>query len=296
VSVQSSEDVQVEVILEAHAAVGEGPVWDERSQRLFWVDIMNSAVHVYDPATNQDRAIDVGQPVGALALREQGGLLLARRDGFSLLDDDFGNLRPLAPLEVEIATNRLNDGKAGPDGRFWGGTMAFEATHGAGAFYRLDPDASVTRMFGGVSISNGLDWTADQRQMYYIDSPTQGVDVFDFDGHTGTLSNRRRLITIPRENGMPDGMTVDAEGGLWVAQHGGGRVQRYLPDGRPDRVVRLPVSHVTCCAFGGPDYTDLYITSMTYGLEHAIRDEPLAGALFRCRPGVRGRPPFRFAG
>lgn len=295
-SVESSREVQVEVVLEARAAVGEGPVWDERTQRLIWVDIMGNAVHVYDPATNEDRRLDVGQPVGAVGLREQGGLLLALRDGFALFDENFSNLRLVAPLEAEPAGNRMNDGKCGPGGRFWGGSMAIAATPGAGSFYRLDPDFTLTRLFGDLTISNGLDWSPDGRQMYYIDSPTQGVDTFAFDASRGTLEDRRRFISIPKEVGMPDGMTVDAEGGLWVALHGGGAVHRYRPDGQLDRVVRLPVRHVTCCAFAGPDYADLYITSMTYGLEDAIRDQPLAGALFRCRPGVRGRPPFRFAG
>jgi sugar lactone lactonase YvrE len=131
--------------------------------------------------------------------------------------------------------------------------------------------------------------------MYYIDSMSQGVDTFDFDLDSGEISNRQRLITIPNEVGLPDGMTVDAEGYLWVALHGSGTVRRFTPSGDLDRIVRLPVTHVTCPAFGGADYSELYITSMTYGLEERIRDEPLAGSLFRCRPGVKGKPPFRFA-
>ena len=295
-SVEPSEELQVEVVLEARAAVGEGPVWDERTQRLIWVDIMANAVHVYDPARDEDRAIDVGQPVGAAGLRERGGLVLALRDGFGLLDQDFGDLRIVASVEADVSTNRMNDGKCDPAGRFWAGSMAFDPRPGAGAFYRLDPDYTVTRMLGDITLSNGLDWSLDQRTLYYIDSMTQGVDTFRFDVLSGQLGERRRLISIPKEVGLPDGMTVDAEDGLWVALHGGGKIQRYTPDGRLDRTLRLPVSHVTCCAFGGPDFSDLYITSMTYGLEDAIGDEPLAGALFRCRPGVRGRPPFRFGG
>jgi sugar lactone lactonase YvrE len=202
----------------------------------------------------------------------------------------------VAPVEADVTQNRMNDGKCDPAGRFFAGTMSFDPTPGTGAFYRLDPDLSVTRVLDGVTLSNGLDWSPHQRTLYYIDSMTQGVDAFSFDVRTGRLSDRRRLITIPADVGLPDGMTVDAEGYLWVALHGSGTVRRFSPDGSLERVVRLPVSHVTCCAFGGADYSDLYITSMTYGLEQKIRDEPLAGSLFRCRPGVRGRPPFRFAG
>ena len=191
-----------------------------------------------------------------------------------------------------MQTNRMNDGKCDPRGRFWAGTMGFNEGRGVGALYRLDPDFTVHHMLGNVSISNGLDWTADGRQMYYLDSPTRGVDVFDFDMQTGALGARHRLISLPPgEPGAPDGMTLDEEGALWVAVHGSGTVRRYSSDGLLDLVVRLPVSMVTSCAFGGPDLADLYITTMQYGMSaDAKHDQPLAGALFHCRPGVRGLP------
>jgi sugar lactone lactonase YvrE len=152
-------------------------------------------------------------------------------------------------------------------------------------------------VLSNITLSNGLDWGADNRLMYYIDSTSQGVDTFEFDLEHGTLGERRRLISIPADVGLPDGMTLDAEGGIWVALHGAGVVHRYLPDGRLDRVIRVPAKMVTCPAFGGPDLGDLYITSMTYGMQaDALREQPLAGAIFRCRPGVQGRPPNRFAG
>jgi sugar lactone lactonase YvrE len=258
---------------------------------------MGSAVHVYDPRSGRDRAIDVGQPVGAAVLREGGGLALALRDGFGLLDADLGDLRMVAAVEADVPTNRMNDGKCDAAGRFWAGTMAFEVAPGVGSVYRLDPDYRVERVLGNITLSNGLDWSADNRQLYYVDSTTQGVDTFEFDLEHGTLGQRRRLISIPADVGLPDGMTVDAEGGIWVALHGAGVVHRYLSDGRLDRVIRVPAKMVTCPAFGGPDLGDLYITSMTYGMQpHQLRDEPLAGAIFRCRPGVQGRPPHRFAG
>jgi sugar lactone lactonase YvrE len=291
--------VEAEVVLDAHASVGEGPTWDERTGTLVWVDIMGGAVHVYDPATGQDRVIEVGQPVGAAVLREAGGLVLALRDGVGVLDPDLGTPRIVAHVEAEVPTNRFNDGKCDAAGRFWAGTMAMdEVTPGAGALYRVDPDFSVRRMLTGITLSNGLDWSADNRRMYYIDSPTQGVDTFDFDLEQGTLGARRRMISIPADEGLPDGMTIDAEGGIWVALHGSSTVRRYLPDGSLERVIRVPNARlVTCCAFGGPDLGDLYITSMSYGLSaEALRDQPLAGAVFRCRPGVQGRAPHRFAG
>ena len=265
-----------------------------------WVDIMSHQVHRYDPDKNRDHAIEVGQPVGAAVLRQDGdGLVVALQNGFGLLDEATERVELVAPVEQDVPTNRMNDGKCDPAGRFWAGTMPFDPAPGSksGALYRLDKDFRVTKVESGVTLSNGIDWSLDGRQMYYIDSMTQGVDVFDFDAATGSLANRHRLITIAPAEGLPDGMTVDAEGGLWVTLHGSGSIRRYTPDGRVDRVVRVPPTMVTCCAFGGPDLTDLYITTMTYGMsEDARRAQPLAGALFKCRPGVRGRPAYRFAG
>ncbi len=291
-------ELEVEVVLDAHAHVGEGPVWDDRTNTLVWVDIMGQAIHVYDPATGQDKAMDVGQPVGAAALRERGGLVLALRDGFAVLDELPGELRWVAKVEEDTPTNRMNDGKCDPAGRFWAGTMSFSGNMpAAGALYRLGPDYRVTRVVPDITLSNGLDWSLDNRRMYYIDSMTQRVDTFDFDLDSGSLTNRQTVLDIPKDEGLPDGMTLDAEGGLWLAQHGSGTVRRYLPTGEIDKVVRLPVKMATCPAFGGPDYSDLYITTMNFGMSaEARQDQPLAGALFRCRPGVRGRPAFRFAG
>jgi sugar lactone lactonase YvrE len=292
-----TDELDVEVVLHTRASVGEGPVWDERTNTLVWVDIMNNSVHVFDPANGQDRTVNVGQPVGAAALRESGGLVLALRDGFAVMDADLGDLRWVARVEDDVPTTRMNDGKCDAAGRFWAGTMAFDVTPGVGRLYRLDPDYRVSCVLTDVTLSNGLDWTADNGRMYYIDSTTQRVDAFDFDVEHGVLGERRPVISIPKEVGLPDGMTVDAEGGLWVALHGGGVVHRYTSDGCLDTVVHVPAKQVTCCAFGGADHRELFITSMTYGLSpDALREQPLAGALFRARPGVSGRPSFRFRG
>src|SRR4051794_30097068 len=244
-----TDQLEAEVILDAHSSVGEGPVWDDRTNTLVWVDIMNNTVHVFDPASGHDRAIDLGQPVGAAGLRERGGLVLALQDGFAALDADLGDLHWLAKVEDDIPGNRMNDGKCDAAGRFWAGTMAFTATPGVANLYRLDPDYRVTRVVTGVTLSNGLDWTDDNQHMYFIDSRTQRVDAFDFDLEQGTLSNRRTVVSVPPEAGLPDGMTVDADGGLWVAMHGAGAIHRYTPDGRLERTVRVPARQVTSCAF-----------------------------------------------
>jgi sugar lactone lactonase YvrE len=190
----------------------------------------------------------------------------------------------------------MNDGNCDAAG-FWAGTMALDVTPSVAALYRLDPTIGSAASISDVTLSNGLDWSPDNRRMYYIDSVPQRVDAFDFDLERGALGERRTLISVQKDLGLLYGMTVDAEGGIWVALHGTGAVHHYTLDGQVDRVVRIPARQVTCCAFGGPDYRDLYITSMTYGLSpEALRDQPLAGALLRCRPGVHGRPSFRFGG
>jgi sugar lactone lactonase YvrE len=277
------ERISAELVLDARARLGEGPFWDERGRRLGWVDILDAKVHWYDPATGEDTAVDVGEHIGAAAPRRDGGLVLAVASGFALLDDD-GRVTPVADLAKPGV--RMNDGKADPRGRFLAGTMAYDETPGAGTLYALDPDRRVRTLVEGVTVSNGLAWSADGGTLYYIDTPTRGVDAFDYDLDGGDVANRRRVITIPESDGWPDGMTIDDEGHLWVAFWEGSAVRRYAADGSLLAVVELPVTRVTSCAFGGPDRGDLYITSAQPA--GGGPEQPHAGGLFRCRPGVTG--------
>jgi sugar lactone lactonase YvrE len=289
--------VEVELVADVHANVGEGPVWWPEEGLLLWVDITPGHVHVLDPASSTRRLLEVGQPVGAVAPRRAGGLVLAVQEGFALADLATGETRTVARVGGGDPSLRMNDGKCDPKGRFWAGTMALDERPGAGTLYRLDADYRVEAVLDGLTISNGMGWSLDGRTMYFIDSPTQRVDAFDFDPERGAVANRRPLVEVPPEAGLPDGMTVDTEGFLWVALWGGWAVRRYAPDGTLDRVVRLPVSQVTSCAFGGPGLDQLYVTSAARDLTgDALRREPHAGALFRCRPGVRGLPGVAFAG
>jgi sugar lactone lactonase YvrE len=280
---------EVELVLDARAELGEGPRWDPVEQRLLWVDLMRGRIHSFRPAAHACRNHSVGQPVSALAVAEDGSLVLAVRDGFARLHPKSERLELIAL--VDHPECRMNDGACDAPGRFWAGTMALDCRPGAGALYRLDPGGRVHTMLEGVTISNGLDWSPDGRRMYYVDSPTQRIDVFDFDPQSGAIAGRRAFAAIPSEAGMPDGLTVDAEGFVWVALWGGGAVRRYAPDGSLERTVRLPVSHPTSCAFGGPALDELYITSAWIALSAAERaEQPQAGGVFRCRPGVAGRP------
>ena len=286
-----------ELVLNAQAQLGEGPLWDDRRQRLVFVDIMRGHVHEFDPATESDRIHMIGQPVGAVALTARGDWVLATKNGFSRLDPEMGDVSPVATVEADQPKNRMNDGNVDSRGRFWAGTMGMGGLRDRGALYRLDPDGSVTRILTGVSTSNGIDWSPDDRLMYYVDTPTGRVDCFDFDVEAGTVRNRRTFVTIPPDQGAPDGLVVDADGHVWVALWKGGAVHRYAPDGRLDQVVRFPVTLTTKPAFGGSDLGDLYVTSAWIELKDDARArQPMAGGVFRLRPGAKGQRPRRFAG
>lgn len=288
---------QAELALDAKADLGEGPLWDDRSGQLVWVDIMAGRVNLFDPLTGESRSIDVGIPVGAAALRESGGLVLAVKDGFAALDTETGALSQLSGFPGAAADVRMNDAKCDSQGRMWAGTMAFDLHDGAGALYRFDPDDGVTTMLTGVTCSNGIDWSPNGKLMYYVDSMTRRIDCFDFDAAAGAISGRRTFVEIELEHAVPDGLTVDSEGNVWVALWGGGCVRCYSPDAKLMGSVEVPASQSSCCAFGSADLDELYITSAREGLpDEELAKQPLAGGLFRFRPGVRGVRANRFAG
>jgi sugar lactone lactonase YvrE len=269
------------------AELGEGPSWDAATQSLYWVDIPASRVHRLS-AAGVHSSWDVGCPAGAVVPRATGGLVVAAGNAFLSLDPLTGTVAELAAAPGLPGT-RMNDGKCDRAGRFYAGTMAADESPGKGSFYRLDTDLDVTEIYTGIGISNGLGWSPDDRRMYYIDSLTYRVDVLDYDLATGQMGDRRPFVALGSDDVVPDGMTVDAEGGIWIAVWGGGVIQRYDADGRLTGVVRVPAANVTSCAFGGPDLDTLYITT-------AAGPGRLAGALFTCASGVRGLPAFSFGG
>src|SRR5581483_4723518 len=217
-------DARLEAVVDIPAVLGEGPVWDEREGVLWWLDIPGQALHRFDPATGDDQSQALGQEVGSLVLRQSGGLVLATPDGFVAYDWARGRGDLLASVESDNATTRMNDGKCDRQGRFFAGTMAYDFTPGAGAFYVMDADHNVRKLFGDVTISNGLAWSADDSTLYYIDTMTGSVEAFDFDIAAATLSDRRTVVKISESDGLPDGMCIDPEGYLWVALFNGGAV------------------------------------------------------------------------
>lgn len=282
-----------EVALNVRTTLGEGPVWHEASGTLLFVDVLPGDVYRYSPDTGTSTVVNVGQAVGAVVFDPTGTLVVAVRDGIGVIDGN--EMRVATPIESENPENRMNDAKCDPQGRLWAGTMAFDATEKAGALYRIGPDFASARIVDGLTISNGMGWTADGQLMYFIDSPTHRIDCFDFDPAEGAIGNRRPFVELDPAEGLPDGMTVDAEGGVWVAFFGGGTVKRYTAAGDHAATVELPVTQVTSCTFGGPDLQDLYVTTASVGLtDDELAAQPLAGSLFRCRPGVRGTPAVPF--
>jgi sugar lactone lactonase YvrE len=285
-----------ELLLDAQAELAEGPFWDAATERLLWVDILPGVVHRCDDTggRTEDRAF--GPTVGAAVPRATGGLVLAAGDGFVLLDED-GEVERRIPVEADRPGTRMNDAACDPAGRLWAGSMVEDQSAPDAALYRLDADGTVARVLTGITVSNGTGWSPDGSTMYYVDSPTGGVDRFDFDVDAGTLRGRRRLADVPTADGDPDGLCVDETGCLWVAVWGAGQVRRYTPDGALDTIVEVPATQTTSCAFGGPGLRQLFITTARVGLTAQERaEQPYAGALFVCEPGTAGSVTPTFAG
>jgi sugar lactone lactonase YvrE len=269
------------------AELGEGAHWDSGSGALYWVDCPAGRVYRLD-GDGSVQHWDAGQPVGAVVHRAGGGLVLTAGDGFLVMDTETGEVAPLAPVEADKPATKMNDGACDSAGRFYAGTMAADESPGQGALYRLDPSLELTRLRTGVGISNGIGWSPDETRMYYVDSLAYQIEVMDYDAATGETGRSRVLASLGHGGVMPDGLTVDADGYIWVAVWGGSAVQCYRPDGRLCQIVKVPAANVTSCAFGGTDLDVLYITS-------AAGPGAAPGALFSCRPGVSGQicHPFR---
>lgn len=269
---------------------GEGPVWSPRWGGLRWVDMLAGDVLFLAPDGSVQRR-HVGTVAAAVRPRRAGGAVIGVERGFALEAPD-GTLAYLPELWTDHSV-RMNEGACDPDGRFYCGSMAYDKRRGAAALYRLDPAGAVTTVLDNVTISNGLDWSPDGTRAYYNDTDTGQVALFDYERESG-LTGRRTFVAIAAQTGWPDGLTVDSEGGVWVALNQGGVVHRYRPDGTRDEVITLPTKQVTACTFGGERLDELFITTSREGL--APGDDPVAGSLFRVKVGVSGQPVREFAG
>ncbi|MFF8713281.1 SMP-30/gluconolactonase/LRE family protein [Streptomyces sp. NPDC015184] len=278
----------LDVAVPERAELGEGPTWDPATGRVVWVDIVAARVHTYDPVTGRRTVMATEQHVGAAKPRAGGGLVVNLRDGIGLYDPD-GAFRWL--VHDPVPGRRGNDAAVAPDGSLWAGTMRYDGAEDGGGLARVAADGAVIPVPTPVSCGNGVGWSPDGRSMYFVDTPTRRIDVFDFDGEHAV--NRRPFATVEEGAGFPDGLTVDAEGAVWVALWDGAAVRRHTPDGALDRIVELPVRRPTACAFGGAELRDLYISTARTGL---VAPHPLSGSLLVLPDAGRGMPGTAFAG
>ena len=280
------------------AICGESPIWSVREQVLYWTDNLSGRIYRLEPASGSAQGFVLGQDVMAIGLREGGGLVLALAKQLAFYEPG-GELELLMGVEQDQPRNRFNDGKVDRRGRYWAGTMNdIDWDQPSGSLYRLDPGLELSRLQDGVVCANGLGWSPDDRTFYFGESFRYAIFAYDFDSDAGALSARRVFATVDQSSGaFPDGLTVDAEGGVWSVQNGAGRVVRYAPDGRVTHEVEVPLPQPTSCIFGGRDLDVLYITTSRQNMSaEQLSRYPLSGSVFAVRPGLTGVPEPCFAG
>jgi sugar lactone lactonase YvrE len=285
-------------VLAARATLGEGACWVADEQRLYWVDILKSEVHRFDPSTGIDEVRKTPCHVSLVQPTTRGDLVLGTRDGIARMDFHSGKFVLLCDPEADIPGNRFNDGKPDPRGRLFAGTIAYDGSDKKAALWRIEPDLTFTKLIDQVGNSNGLGWSPDEKTFYWTDTKTGCVFAFDYDATTGDIANRRVVVEVDKSIGRSDGLTVDAEGFLWTALWAGHAVARWNPaSGEMVAKVECPAANVTCPAFGGPNLDVLYFTTAQKGRDDAEASPELeAGNLFAAKVGVRGLPGFAFAG
>ena len=286
-------------VAKGNAILGEVPLWSTEEQALYWVDVKNPTIHRYDPKTRRRRHWLIETEIGSIGLAGKDRLVAGLRTGLHYVDLETGAIEPICDPEGggRFNENRLNDGKMDRAGRFWCGSMQDPGHAPVGTLYRFSADGKWSTAERKIRIPNALSWSPDDRTMYFSDSATNQIRAYDFDLASGEIANPRTFATVPEGLGHPDGATVDADGFVWSAHIFGGRITRYDPDGRVERVIELPVPQVTSCAFGGSDLETLYVTTASMHMDRAaLAAAPLAGALFAVDVGVRGLPEPHFGG
>ena len=291
-TMQKTSDV--ELVIDSKSDLGEGAIWNHKTGELMWIDITGKILNFYNPKIGNNKEMFTGQMIGTVVPCESGMELVALQNGIFSIDSKTGTKKLIVHPEADLPNNRFNDGKCDPSGRFWVGTMSMNDEKEAGALYRLDRDSSIHKMIENVSISNGIVWSLDSTKMYYIDTPTQKVMAYDFNNNTGDISNPKIAIEVSPELGSPDGMTIDAEGNLWIALWGGSAIGCWNPEtGKLKKKIKVPAKNVTSCAFGDDDLGTLYITTArTNTTDEELKKFPNAGGVFKTTPGVKGIKAF----
>lgn len=292
-----SKDLKPIVVSAHKCLLGEGPVWDAKRKSICWIDIINGLIYEFYTEQNILNTIEVQQMIGSVAVCTNGNFIAALQNGFAFINRLDGKIIMIADPENHLPGNRFNDGKCDPEGRFWAGTMPLSEDAESGSVYMIQNDLVPVKKIDGVTISNGMAWSADHETFYYIDTPSMEIVAYSYEKSNGRISNKRVVIKIEKADGYPDGMTIDTEGMLWIAHWGGWQVTRWNPvTGEKLHAVNIPVAQVTSCTFGGDHLEDLYITTAKVGLtEQDLEQQPLAGSLFVIRDcGFRGMPAFEF--
>ena len=279
--------MEPQLIADYNCEIGEGPLWHPGEKRVYWTDILTGRMFRYDPATGKHEQFYEGEVVGGFTIQADGDLLLFMARG-AIKTWRNGTLTTIIDEIPEERESRFNDVIADVGGRVFCGTMPTEDR--LGRLYQLDTNGQLTQLLDGITCSNGIGFTPDRKQMYYTDSMKCHIYLFDYDGETGTITNQRLFVQTREDEGVPDGMTVDAEGYIWSARWDGSCLVRYAPDGTEDRRIHFPAKKVSSVIFGGDDYTDMYVT--TAGGDNKADDGAGAGALFRVNLGIKGLPEF----
>lgn len=290
-------ELQTEVVVEHTCTLGEGPLWDSKRKVICWIDILQGKIHEYSPEQKTFKTIHLHQMIGSVALCTNGNFVAALQNGFGFINRESGEVKMISNPESHLPNNRFNEGKCDPAGRFFAGTMSLSEEPKAGSLYALEKDFVVTKKINEVTISNGMAWSSDHKRFYYIDTPTSEVVSYDYDKSTGYIENKKTVIKVSKQEGFPDGMTIDNEDMLWIAHWDGWQVSRWSPaTGQKLTKINLPVARVTSCTFGGENLEDLYITTAKKDLTEAeLQKQPLAGSLFVVKNcGWKGVPAFEF--
>lgn len=282
---------------EIPAQLGEGALWNYQTQEFYWIDIVNKQFHIYNPAKKSNKTYPMPSQIGTVVPQNENTAVVALEDGIYKVNLTDGKLARLSDVEKDNTENRFNDGKCDPNGNLWVGSMHLKQSEPKASLYKIDPTGKATKMLGNITISNGIVWTADQKTMYYIDTPTGNIRAFDYNTDNATISNERVAVKVPESLGYPDGMAIDAEDKIWVGLWNGSAVVRFDPNtGKVIQRIEVPAHNVTACAFGGENLDELYITTARVDMtEEELKKYPLAGSIFRVKPGVKGVPSPFFA-